>query len=127
MLTTPKVSIIIPAYNEESFLVSQLDILLRGVRSVLTEFEVLVVENGSKDRTRLLLKEYSRSAPEIKPVCLEVPDIGGALREGIIQAKAEIIHICAMDYFDLNFFRDTLMRPSFFVRMLYCSIRLQPK
>ena len=54
-----KISIIIPAYNEEEslpFLRERLDKLLSDIKDY--EFEILFVNDGSKDNTIDLIKKY---------------------------------------------------------------------
>lgn len=103
-----KVSIVVPAYNEENILTRQLDFIREGAGSVTENYELIVVENGSKDRTKEILKDYSRLAPEIKPLFYEKPDYGGAMKHGILNASGSIVHICQLDFFDVDFFRQSL-------------------
>jgi glycosyltransferase involved in cell wall biosynthesis len=54
----PKISICIPAYNGEAFLKECLDSVLAQTYS---DFEVLIVDDGSTDSTLDMAREYSRS------------------------------------------------------------------
>jgi len=108
MIESPEISLVVPAYNEEEVLIRQLDLILSNARLVTNDFELIVVENGSKDRTLSILKEYCQSAPEVGIVVCDVPDYGGALREGILRARGSIIHICQLDFFDPSFFAKSL-------------------
>ncbi len=60
---TPQVSIILPAYNAESSLAAALDSLL--VQS-LTDFEVLVIDDGSRDGTVDVAASYARNDNRIR-------------------------------------------------------------
>lgn len=60
---TPQVSIILPAYNAESSLAAALDSLL--VQS-LTDFEVLVIDDGSRDGTVDVAASYARNDSRIR-------------------------------------------------------------
>ena len=53
-----KVSVIIPAYNAEEFLVETLESI---VNQTLDDFEVIVVNDGSKDSTIDILREYEKN------------------------------------------------------------------
>ena len=52
----PKISIVIPAYNEEGFISSCLDALTKQTTS--GKFEVIVVNNNSTDNTLKIVNEY---------------------------------------------------------------------
>nr|WP_245578151.1 glycosyltransferase [Alicyclobacillus herbarius] len=50
----PPVSLIVPAYNEEATIVESIKALLR---TRYPKFEIIVVNDGSKDRTTQVLKD----------------------------------------------------------------------
>ena len=61
-----KITIIIPAYNEEEslpFLYERLEKLINSIDNY--EFEILFVNDGSKDNTINLIKEYREKDPRI--------------------------------------------------------------
>lgn len=72
-MTTGKklISIVIPAYNEEDC-VEELARQLTGVMHELDkyDFEVLIVENGSKDATWSLLQKIAATDQRFKPIRL---------------------------------------------------------
>ena len=49
-----KVSIIIPAYNVEKYILKCINSLLEQTEK---EIEIIVVDDGSKDKTNLIVKE----------------------------------------------------------------------
>ena len=56
-----KISIIIPAYNEEDslpYLYERLTKLIDDIKNY--EFEILFVNDGSKDKTLEIIKEYRK-------------------------------------------------------------------
>ena len=64
-----KITIIIPAYNEEEslpFLYERLEKLINSIENY--EFEILFVNDGSKDSTINLIKEYREKDPRISYV-----------------------------------------------------------
>lgn len=87
MTPTPSLSVVIPAFNEEKRLPSTLAIILRFLRSRGESFEVLVVNDGSKDRTA----EMARAAgAEVR--VLENPGNRGkgySVRNGMLNAHGE--------------------------------------
>lgn len=59
-----KVWIVLPAYNEAKALPPLLDALVESMEEDRRSFEILVVNDGSKDNTREVLEAYqSRPAP----------------------------------------------------------------
>jgi glycosyltransferase involved in cell wall biosynthesis len=85
---TPRISVILPAYNRE-------DLVARAIDSVLaqsfTDFELIVVDDCSTDGTRAVLERY-RSHPQVRLVLSDVNRGGGGARNlGIAEARADLI------------------------------------
>jgi glycosyltransferase involved in cell wall biosynthesis len=59
----PLVSVVIPAFNVERFIGETLDAVLQ---QTYDNFEVIVVDDGSTDRTAELVREYSQRDPRIR-------------------------------------------------------------
>jgi GT2 family glycosyltransferase len=55
-LATPTVSILTPAYNSGKFIRQTLD---SALKQTFTDFEMIVVDDGSTDDTRRIVKEYA--------------------------------------------------------------------
>ena len=62
------VSIIIPCYNEEENIRKTLDGLLELTRNHKYSFEIIAINDGSKDGTWEAIKKYATTHPEIKGV-----------------------------------------------------------
>jgi dolichyl-phosphate beta-glucosyltransferase len=56
--TGPELSILIPAYNEESRLPATLERVAAYLKNCGREAEVLVVDDGSKDRTAAVAESF---------------------------------------------------------------------
>ena len=54
-----KVSVIIPAYNAEKYLVETLESV---VNQTLDEYEIIVINDGSKDNTLNILRDYEKKS-----------------------------------------------------------------
>ena len=89
----PSVSIVIPAYNEEKRLPPTLEIVMEFVRaSNFSQVEILVVDDGSTDRTAELVERRTREHSCIR--LLKNPGNRGkgyAVRHGMLEAKGEWI------------------------------------
>ncbi len=84
-----KLSVIIPAYNEESTILDVLD-AVRGVQLGRVEKEIVVVDDGSTDRTRAILGK-------VGDIRLVLHDRnrgkGAAVKTGFKAAKGDIVLI----------------------------------
>jgi glycosyltransferase involved in cell wall biosynthesis len=86
------VSIIIPAYNEEKAIEGFLTELLSGLKTSLS-WEVIVVNDGSKDRTSEIVEKYDVTLINHRTN----KGYGAALKTGIRASKASNILICDSD------------------------------
>jgi dolichyl-phosphate beta-glucosyltransferase len=83
-------SIVIPAYNEEKRLPASLDTILAYVGGRYTFVEILVVDDGSLDRTADCVRDYARTHPSVR--LLQNPGNRGkgyAVRNGMLNATGE--------------------------------------
>src|SRR5690349_8570387 len=103
--TAPRISIVIPVYNEEAILRSAVVDLRERLSPFGWRYEIILAENGSKDRTVELAQELSREFPEVSSVSAGEPNYGGALRKGIRLAKGEFILCDEIDLCDTEFHR----------------------
>jgi dolichyl-phosphate beta-glucosyltransferase len=96
----PLLSIIIPAYNEERRLPKSLDSIIAFVDGQCTKgafsTEVLVVENGSRDRTTEVAQEYAARRPYIK-VLHSSKGKGAAVRAGMMAGRGRYLFMCDSD------------------------------
>ena len=82
-----KVSIVVPCYNEENRIKPFLTSLIQFSKDNLKSYEIIVVNDGSKDKTLDVLKEFSK---DIKLVSYDKnKGKGGAVREGILSSMGE--------------------------------------
>jgi glycosyltransferase involved in cell wall biosynthesis len=102
---TPHVSIVIPVYNEERILISSLTELRERLKEFPWTYEILVSENGSRDRTVELAEELAKTAPEVKVHSLGEPNYGKAMKQGILRARGTFVICDEIDLCDTDFYR----------------------
>jgi dolichyl-phosphate beta-glucosyltransferase len=91
-LQRPFISIVIPAYNESARIGKSLGEVLRVVRERAWHAEVLVVNDGSTDRTAALVAEFAQLNPEVR--LLNNPENRGkgfSVRHGVLNAVGEVV------------------------------------
>src|SRR5258708_12163284 len=88
---SPQLSIVIPVYNEASFVGPASAELCRGLEERTLDYELIFAENGSTDSTQQTLQELSRSNDRIRVFHSEQPNYGAALKQGILQARGELV------------------------------------
>jgi dolichyl-phosphate beta-glucosyltransferase len=91
-LTEITYSIVIPAYNEGHRLAATLETVLGYVREQGWNAEVIVVNDGSRDNTADLAREFAAKDPSLR--LIENPGNRGkgyAVRNGILNSRGEII------------------------------------
>jgi glycosyltransferase involved in cell wall biosynthesis len=98
-----ELSIVMPAHNEEELLRGAVTAVVEGMRSRRRGFEVLVVENGSSDRTAAIADELAAEIPEVRALTHHEPDYGRSLRAGFLAATGATVVNFDVDYTDLDF------------------------
>jgi dolichyl-phosphate beta-glucosyltransferase len=96
-LTTPFLSIVIPAHNEESRLPRTLGQIFAFLEKQAYIAEVIVVENGSSDRTLELTREFATRHSNMIVIHEEQRGKGNAVRRGMLEAHGEYRFICDAD------------------------------
>lgn len=85
----PKVSIIVPVYNMESYLAECLDTL---VEQSLDEIEIIVINDGSTDRSQEIIDDYVyRFSDKIRAFSIPNSGLGMARNYGIKKARGKYV------------------------------------
>ena len=106
----------IPVYNEEGILREAVTELIEGFDLVRTAlhwpeltFEVIIAENGSRDRTAELAKHLAEELPDVvRTFSTGEPNYGKALRRGILEARGTWVICEEIDLCDHDFHRRAL-------------------
>jgi len=97
-----KVSIVVPIYNSEKYLVKCLDSL---ANQTLKEIEIICVNDGSKDNSLNIIKTYSNKDKRFVIINQENQGMSAARNAGMKFAKGEYIgFVDSDDWVDLNFY-----------------------
>ena len=102
---SPRISIVIPVYNEEGILHSAVVDLRERLAPLGWSYEIILAENGSRDRTIEIAKELSGKYPEVRFLSAGEPNYGKALRQGILDSRGEIVLCDEIDLCDTDFHR----------------------
>lgn len=94
---TPFLSIIFPAYNEEERLPSTLEQVSKFIHSQSYPCEVVIVENGSTDRTLELARNFAANKPNFQVIHLDQPGKGLAVQAGMLASRGAYRFICDVD------------------------------
>ena len=94
----PRLSVIIPAYNEADRIGPYLASIAKYLDQRRTSYEILVVDDGSQDRTWRVVAQVSADAPGIRLLRLERNlGKGGAVRAGVLTARGECLLVADAD------------------------------
>lgn len=85
------ISVIIPAYNEAERIIPY----LRNITAYLGRrgmaYEILVVDDGSRDETAIVVEKFQTEAPTVRLLQLvQNTGKGGAIRKGMLEARGHL-------------------------------------
>jgi glycosyltransferase involved in cell wall biosynthesis len=104
----PRISIVIPIYNEQGILHSAVVDLRERLKPFGWNYEIILAENGSKDRTieigNELAQKYSDPKDgQVKIISMGEPNYGKALKQGILLARGNLVLCDEIDLCDTDF------------------------
>jgi cellulose synthase/poly-beta-1,6-N-acetylglucosamine synthase-like glycosyltransferase/peptidoglycan/xylan/chitin deacetylase (PgdA/CDA1 family) len=114
----PFVSVVLAAYNEEKVILRTLSELRRSDYPQ-TRFEVIAVNDGSKDETLSILEKYATEWPQLLVVDQENSGKSSAMNNGVNHASSKSTVIVTMD-------ADTLFRRNTIRMLARHFLRTQP-
>lgn len=98
-----KVSVIVPVYNVEKYIRKCLDSL---VNQTLEDIEIIVIDDGSKDLSASIIKEYTDKYKNIKYYKKENGGLSDARNYGLQYANGKYIaFLDSDDYIDVNAYK----------------------
>ncbi len=96
MNTRPKVSVVMPMYNQEKYIK---ECLLSVMHQTLKDIEIIVVNDGSTDNSLEIVKKYANKDGRIKIIDKPNSGYGHSMNMGMAQAVGEYIGIVETDDF----------------------------
>ena len=84
----PSVTVMIPAFNEEKVIVPTIE---RILASDYANMEVLVIDDGSKDRTAAIARSHFEDDARVRVISIPNGGKANALNVGLAQAKGDVI------------------------------------
>src|SRR6478736_2359601 len=103
MTQPPRISIVIPVYNEEGILHAAVVDLRERLAPFGWHYEIVLAENGSRDGTIAVADALAGKYPEVRRISVGSPNYGLALRAGILAARGDLvlcdeIDLCGVDF-----------------------------
>ena len=89
----PRISVVYPMYNEEENIQPAVEMATRVLEPLTAgNYEVVIVNDASTDRTGEIADELASADPHIRPVHHEVNrTLGGSIRTGLAHSQGELI------------------------------------
>lgn len=95
--TRPFLSIVVPAYNEEAVIGRFIESVRTDVDRVGFTWEAIVVDDGSDDGTRAIVREAHRTDARIRLIEAPHRGKGAAIRQGLLAAHGEWVLMADAD------------------------------
>ena len=105
-MNNPKISIIVPVYNVETYLQCCVDSLLH---QTLKEIEIILVDDGSPDNSPAMCDEFAKHDDRVKVIHKKNEGQGYARNSGLEIAAGEYIaFVDSDDYVELNAYENNI-------------------
>lgn len=92
-MTSPDLSIIIPAYNEEALIVSTLEGLQTYLSTRPEQYEIIVVDDGSQDKTTELIEQWQQCNQVELRLLVNAQNMGKgfSIQRGVLESRGQFI------------------------------------
>ncbi len=90
-MTVPKISIVLPVSNQAPFIADTVEGYLAALRTLGSSFELVLVENASRDETLAVCGRLGEEHPEVRWLSTGAPGWGRAVRAGLRASQGEIL------------------------------------
>jgi dolichyl-phosphate beta-glucosyltransferase len=96
-VSSPALSVVIPAYNEQARLPYTLSEIEAYVCREKIDCEVIVVDNGSRDATSAVIQQATVSFPHLRLLRTDRRGKGLAVRTGVLAARGQVVMFADAD------------------------------
>jgi len=100
---SPRISIVIPVYNEEAILHAAVVDLRERLEPLGWSYEIIIAENGSRDKTVEIAERLAAKYSDVRTFSVGEPNYGKALRRGIVDARGTFVICDEIDLCDTSF------------------------
>ena len=87
-MSTPAISVAMSVYNGERFLAEAIGSVLA---QTFTDFEFLILDDGSRDGTRAIIADYASRDARIRPILRENRGLVVSLNQLLAEARAPLV------------------------------------
>lgn len=98
-----KISVVIPVYNESSYIEKFIPQLVSKLNKLNLEYELIISENGSTDNTFTKAKRLAKRFKRVVVISSPLADYGNAVKKGFLFAKGKFLVLFDLDYWDVPF------------------------
>lgn len=125
MAKVPSISLFFPAWNEEDYVERAVQRALVVLPRLTDDFEIIVVNDASTDRTKELAEGLAKRHPEVRVITHEKNlKLGGAMRTGFSASTKEVVVYSDMDLpFDLQELERALHLMGYLEADMICAFR----
>src|SRR3989344_6571497 len=105
------ISVVIPVYNEAEIIVSAAQAIINYLDGRGFHYELLLVENGSRDNTWELIRGLERKFKTVRGLRVGSPghgDYGLALKTGALAAQGELVVNDEIDIGNFDFYNEAI-------------------
>lgn len=89
VVTTPFLSVIVPAYNEEGCIDSTIRDVTAELERLAVSWELLIVDDGSADGTAAIVRQRAEQDPRVRLIVRPHRGKGAAVRTGMLTATGQ--------------------------------------
>jgi glycosyltransferase involved in cell wall biosynthesis len=103
-----KLSIVIPVYNEAKYIDRFIPQLINGLNKERFDYELIICENGSKDKTLIKAKNLSGRFKRVCTISNQEANYGLAVKTGFLASEGQYLILFDLDYWDISFIKKSL-------------------